>query len=168
MRTPRIIFTFCAVSVCAGIVSVRAEDPLDQALRALNAPGSGGVYFAQNSTSASFMPVPGPSEPKGNFSDLPIGFTPAATAAAQAKMDEMMKAKPPVAPAAESKPAVADKSADANYPGKQLGMKPILAPALPISPEKADRLAALLAKYKADQVSPEDYQKQRAAILAAP
>src|SRR5476651_951713 len=105
MRTPRIIFTFCAVSICAGIVSVRAEDTLDQQLHALNAPGNGGMYFAQNSPSASYMPVPGPSEPKGNFSDLPIGFTPAATAAAQAKMDEMMKAKPPVAPAADSKSA---------------------------------------------------------------
>jgi hypothetical protein len=155
------------MSICAGIVSVRAEDTLEQKMRGMDAPGNGGMYFAQNSTSASFMQVPGPSEPKGNFSDLPSGFTPAASAAAQAKMDEMMKANPPV-PAAESKPAVADKPADASYPGKQLGMKPILAPALPISPEKAGKLAALLAKYKADQVTPEDYQKQRAEIISAP
>jgi hypothetical protein len=55
-----------------------------------------------------------------------------------------------------------------NYPGKELGLKPIDVPPPPVSAEKEAQLQALLAKYVADQVSPEEYQQQRAAILAAP
>jgi hypothetical protein len=54
-----------------------------------------------------------------------------------------------------------------NYEGAD-SLKPIAAPALPISASKADRLAALLSKYKADQLTPEEYHQQRAAILAEP
>jgi hypothetical protein len=45
---------------------------------------------------------------------------------------------------------------------------PIIAPGLPISMTKEQRLQALLARYKADQVTPEQYHTQRAAILAEP
>lgn len=41
-----------------------------------------------------------------------------------------------------------------------------MAPALPISEDKQQKLQELLGKYKADQITPEEYQKQRAAILA--
>jgi hypothetical protein len=53
-------------------------------------------------------------------------------------------------------------------PGKEPGFKPIDAPALPISADKEAQLQALLAKYKADQITPVEYQKQRAEILAQP
>jgi len=55
-----------------------------------------------------------------------------------------------------------------DYAGKDLGMKPIAAPPLPISASKQERLEALLVKYKADQITPEEYHQQRAAILAEP
>jgi hypothetical protein len=45
---------------------------------------------------------------------------------------------------------------------------PIVAPSLPISMTKEQRLQALLARYKADQITPEEYHKQRATILAEP
>lgn len=45
---------------------------------------------------------------------------------------------------------------------------PIIAPAVPISMTKEQRLQELLAKYKADQITPEQYHTQRAAILAQP
>ncbi len=63
---------------------------------------------------------------------------------------------------------VAAKPANQNYLGKDLGMKPLPTPALPIAASQAARLQALLAKYKADQISPEDYHQQRAKILAEP
>jgi hypothetical protein len=44
----------------------------------------------------------------------------------------------------------------------------MVAPALPISADKEQQLDTLLAQYKANLISPEEYQKQRAAILAAP
>jgi hypothetical protein len=54
------------------------------------------------------------------------------------------------------------------FSGKGLGLKPIEVLALPISAAKEAQLRALLAKYKADQITPEEYQKQRAEILAQP
>ena len=54
------------------------------------------------------------------------------------------------------------------YVGKDIGLKPITAPALPISATKEEKLQALLTKYKADQISPEEYHRQRAAIIAEP
>jgi hypothetical protein len=52
--------------------------------------------------------------------------------------------------------------------GSDIGLRTMAAPALPIAASKATRLQALLTKYQADQISPEDYHKQRAAILAEP
>jgi hypothetical protein len=85
-----------------------------------------------------------------------------------AKAKKEKKQKP--APTAQSTaaPAQPANTAGNNYAGKDLGMKPIAAPALPIAASKEERLQALLVKYKADQISPEEYHQQRAAILAEP
>jgi 2-oxoglutarate dehydrogenase E2 component (dihydrolipoamide succinyltransferase) len=45
---------------------------------------------------------------------------------------------------------------------------PLEGPPLPISSEKQQQLRELLQRYKADQVTPEQYQTERAKILAAP
>ena len=42
---------------------------------------------------------------------------------------------------------------------------PMVAPALPIGESKQQKLQELLAKYKADQITPEEYHRQRAAII---
>ena len=79
------------------------------------------------------------------------------------------KAAQAQAQAAADKAKAAQAAADAVYfPGKELGFKPIQTPALPISADKQAKLDALLAKYQADKVSPEEYHKQRADILAQP
>jgi len=83
----------------------------------------------------------------------------AAQAAAQKQADEQA--------AAQAK-AKADAAAAAYYPGKELGFKPVQAAASPISPEKQAQLDSLLVKYQANQISPEAYHTQRAAILAQP
>lgn len=80
------------------------------------------------------------------------------------KKEEKPNATPVVQPAPVPQPVVEN----SYYPGKELGLKPISAPALPISASKAERLQALLEKYKADQITPEEYHQQRAAILAEP
>jgi hypothetical protein len=51
------------------------------------------------------------------------------------------------------------------YTGQDLGVPAMAAPVLPISATKEQKLDALDAQYKADQISPEEYFKQRAAIL---
>lgn len=43
---------------------------------------------------------------------------------------------------------------------------PIIAPALPLSGIQQQKLLDLLAKYKADQITPEEYHRQRAAIIS--
>jgi hypothetical protein len=45
---------------------------------------------------------------------------------------------------------------------------PLEGPPLPISSQKQQRLYELLQRYKADQVTPEQYQAERAKILAGP
>ena len=55
-----------------------------------------------------------------------------------------------------------------NYPGKDMGLGPITAPPLPISPAKQAQLQGLLERYKADQITPEQYHAERAKILAQP
>jgi len=76
---------------------------------------------------------------------------------------------PAVVTAPETKPVsvtpTPEKPANVNYPGKQLGLTPIEAPPLPISPDIEAQLRVLDAKYKADQISPKDYFQQREEIL---
>ena len=57
---------------------------------------------------------------------------------------------------------------NANFPGKEPGLKPGEAPPLEISGSKEARLQALLVAYKADQITPEQYHIERAKILAEP
>jgi hypothetical protein len=75
---------------------------------------------------------------------------------------------PPATP--KAKPVVKTPSNQNNaiISGKELGLKPIESPLLPISAAKEAQLQALLAKYKADQISPEEYHNRRAEILAQP
>jgi len=47
-----------------------------------------------------------------------------------------------------------------------LNPQPLVAPASPIPAGKEQRLAELLSKYKADQITPHEYHRQRASILA--
>jgi len=87
-------------------------------------------------------------------------------AKAAAEHAALATAATPAANKPEKKEKAKPEASD--YAGKELGMKPIAAPALPISASKEEQLQALLAKYKADQLTPEQYHKQRAAILAQP
>ena len=75
-----------------------------------------------------------------------------------------MPATPKVKPGMTSTP----NQNNAIFPGKELGLKPIETPLLPISAAQEAQLQALLAKYKADQITPEEYHRRRAEILAQP
>jgi hypothetical protein len=45
---------------------------------------------------------------------------------------------------------------------------PVMPVTLPADATKEQRLAELLRRYRGDEITPEDYHKQRAAILAEP
>ncbi len=134
--------------------------PVQPAARPLDANQLAAQRAAQMAALAAVMPV------------RPAVETPVKTKKPHSSAAPTAKPAVTVTPKPASQPAVAApppaKPAEANYAGKDLGMKPIAAPALPITASKEDRLAALLMQYKADQISPEEYHKQRAAILAEP
>ena len=52
------------------------------------------------------------------------------------------------------------------YPGKALGFNPIEPPPPPVSAEKQAALHALLTRYMANEVTPDQYQAERKKILA--
>jgi len=98
-----------------------------------------------------------------------------AEAAAQKQAHAQTTATPPkVVATPPAKPAVPEAApavkpplpANANYPGKSLGLPPYVAPPPPVSAQQEAQLQDLLAKYMANQISPDEYQKERAAILA--
>jgi hypothetical protein len=73
------------------------------------------------------------------------------------ELDAGQPVAPPVAPPVTSPAAP-------TFP--EVAFKPIEPLPSPVSGPKAQRLSELLRKYRADQITPEDYHKQRAAILA--
>jgi hypothetical protein len=86
-----------------------------------------------------------------------------AKAQKQAEKAKKAEAKPKCSQCEMKKTAVAPKSA-------QKGPIPqaLEAPPLPISADKETRLQELTKKYKAGDISPEQYHKERAKILAEP
>lgn len=108
--------------------------------------------------SGFFTPVPPASNPPvqaGGMRATSTGYYPGTPAQSN--------------PQPAAKPAPPDRSpASANYIGKSLGFQPIQAPPPPVSEQKQAALQSLLARYMANQISPEEYQKERAAILAEP
>lgn len=85
----------------------------------------------------------------------------AARAALEQKMQEMggAPAPQPSATPSAAKPVV-------SAPAKTTGERVITAPPLPINLSKEQKLDWLTQQYKADQITPEQYHEQRAAILA--
>jgi hypothetical protein len=71
--------------------------------------------------------------------------------------------KPPAAPVVKPPPPT-----DTGYAGKSLGLPPYVPPPPPVSAKKEAELHALLAKYMADQMTPDEYQKARSAVMAEP
>jgi hypothetical protein len=144
-----------------------AEKALDAKMAELNAP----VKSVQTSAPASVTPASSEEIEK-------------AKASLEQKMSQLNQQSPkpsppapvvaaptPAKPAAPEIPPAAEKPlnpASVNYPGKTLGLKPIAAPPLPISADKQAQLQALDAKYMANQITPEEYHKQRAEILGLP
>ena len=85
-------------------------------------------------------------------------------AKAQAAMEQKMKeldAQPPIAPAPP--PSMKPKTIK-GLPA----FPPLKGPPPAVAADKEQRLQELLRKYRADQVTPEEYHQQRAKILAEP
>lgn len=180
MTISKLLPAVCAFALGATCVTVRADDNPAQAAARIalakqlfelnaatnNAPAMAATNAAAPATSSK------EAKAKTKASKTVASQSPATNPApAAVNSPESQKAaaeKAALAMPPTAVPSQAGPTADAALAGRDLGMKPIAGPALPISATKADRLQALLAKYKADQITPEEYHQQRAAILAEP
>ncbi len=162
MKISKLLPVAAVFASCVGFNSILAQDnPAQAAARAalMKQMGQAQAPEPQTPPAASTTPAT-PAAPAAVSTEAaqPAGTPPAdPNAAAQEKARAALLAKmaePPPKPATIV-PTVA-------------GPVPIIAPAIPISMTKEQRLQELLAKYKADQVTPEQYHTQRAAILAEP
>ena len=153
MKISKLLTAVGVIAICASFASVRAQDnPAQAAAREALMKQMNQVQAPEPQTPAAAPAAPvAPAAPA-------VVVEPAAAA--------------PAAPAAVAAPAVvilqtnvvAAPPASVSIPSPA----PIVAPALPISMTKEQRLQALLAQYKSDQITPEQYHTQRAAILAEP
>lgn len=129
--------------------------------------------------------APAPAVADSRFAPLPAAApsqdVDKAREALHAKMNQLTAevAAPAVAPAAapvQPTPGAPAKPAAPRPPEQKFTVslkKPpvfetIQGPPSPLSQEKQQRLDALLAKYKADQITPEQYHAERAKIMAEP
>jgi len=139
-----------------------AQANANKAVAEVAAPGDAGQKEAAERAALAAAMAPGTNTAIQATTSASV--TPAATDATAKKEKKKKKDAAAVQPAA----VPPSTSATTNYIGQELGMKQLAGPALPISATKVERLQALLDKYKADQLTPEEYHQQRAAILAEP
>ncbi len=188
MQTSKFPLWICALTVCGGMMLHAEDTPAQAAARAaLNQKMQEveGTPAPAPATPAPATPPPAaaavqtPTETPAPAATPAPATAPAITepvvvqptdteaqARARAALNEKMAeiGTPAPAPVPTTASATASRVPAATAPG----FKPITAPALPINMTKAGKLEWLLSQYKADQITPEQYHKQRAEILAEP
>ena len=157
MKISKLLSVVGALAFCVSIATLRAQDNPAQA-----AAREALMKHMSESQASETLQTPPPAATVPAAPAAPVEAAPAAPtveAAAPAATAPIVIVSETNAPAA-SAPAAVSSTIPAPVP--------IVAPALPISMTKEARLQALLAKYKADQITPEQYHTQRAAIIAEP
>ena len=99
--------------------------------------------------------TPGPG---GAASTAPVEVQPATAVSSEASQSPAVQTGMPNPP----------DQVTAKVPGQELGLQPMEAPYVPISASQEVQLEDLLARYKANEVTPAEYHRQRTAILAQP
>ena len=102
--------------------------------------------------------IPSPAETKSAAEAAPVPV------AAPVVVAPIVVSSNPVKPGVTSPTNVIN----ANVPTKELGLKAIEPPLVPVSAAQEAQLLNLLEKYKANQISPEEYHQRRAEILVQP
>jgi hypothetical protein len=95
-----------------------------------------------------------------------IGSTAPVTPAPTATKPTVAAAPKPAEPAPVAVPAKPPEAPRPVAKGKALALAPLAGPASPLSANKQDQLAELLRRYKADEITPEQYHAERAKVLA--
>jgi hypothetical protein len=136
----------------------KAREALRQKLEELPAPPPESAPHPVVATPAPVQPAASPA-PAVTPPPTPPPATLSPATVAKAREAERLKTQQPSAQPPASVPPRKTKGLD--FP-------PLQGPPLPISAEKDQRLQVLLQKYKADQITPEEYHAARAKILAEP
>jgi hypothetical protein len=121
----------------------------------------------------------GPAEPLYvDPATLPAANAEALAKAQKALREKMQQPEPQFAPFVvatpnppprlSEPPPMAVTTPPAKKPKMSAGFPPIEGPPLPISADQNQRLTDLLQRYKTDQITPAEYQAERAKILAGP
>ena len=117
-------------------------------------PPAKAATTAPTSNSEFFSAVPPPSNPK-----VLVNGSAVSQPAAPGTNSVPPSAYIPAAPETTT-------SASVNNAAKELGLPPIMAPPVPVTPEQDAQLHTLLDQYIANEISPEQYQAARKKILA--
>jgi hypothetical protein len=197
MRISKLYLVICAAALCASRPILRADDnpnqaaaraALEQQMQSMDAqqatpnasssapaesakaaapaaastqsPATNPPAAAASSGNSLFGPVPPPSEglPASAISgqSTSTSNTPTAVQTQTSATNQSLLMEP------------SQNNDAANKSAKELGLKPIVAPPLPISADKQAQLRALLQKYEAGSISPVEYQVERKKILNLP
>jgi hypothetical protein len=185
MRIPKLLPVVCAAAFCAGFITVRAEDNPTQAAARAALMEKLNQWDVQQPPPAQPAQPTQPSQPSQPATSPAVVVTPSGAvqeqpgqptnapsktnvvAGKQSKKTAAPKTKPA---AAETKPVVVQPSKPASpaLSGKEPGLQPVKAPAPVIAADKKAKLQALLEKYEANQITPDQYHTERAKIMAAP
>jgi hypothetical protein len=142
MRISNSLSLVCAASLCLGSLTAWADPDTEAQAKAREA-----LRKALQDTDAGLY--------------KPVVTSPAASPEAIEKAREALRQK------IQESPAPAD--AAAAKPAKALpALKPLEGPASPLPATKQAALAELLKRYMADQITPREYQTERAKILSEP
>jgi len=166
MKISKLSATIGVFAVCVSFASVHAQDNSAQA--AARAALMKQMDQVQAPTAAPSTPVApvAPAAPAVVVTPNPSmeAAQPVIIVTADANTEAQNRARAALLQKMNATATAAQQPTTPGVPGRIA----IIAPALPISATKEQRLQALLMQYRADQITPQQYQTQRAAILAEP
>ena len=158
MQILKCFLTLCVAAFCLTALSLRADDNATQ---------------SASPVAKSQITIVRPAEPKKQAevnartckqADKPTKVK--AEPEKQSDAQTQKEAQTKVVKAKKSKPE--QSTTQAQVETKPATVKPVEKVPLPISADKQQRLTELLRKYKADELTSEQYQAERAKILAEP
>ncbi len=169
MQIPKIAVIFCTFALTATIV--QAADNADQAAARAALVAKLFELSAQEAQTNTFKVAPKTVAPVAAKATVAVEKPKAAAKVVaptvKTETKTVVKKDKPVVKKEAPKKEVVKKEIPAAKPVIKTSsdFAPIAAPALPLSAIKQQKLQDLLAKYKADQITPEEYHRQRAVIL---
>ena len=157
MQISKFPLWICALALCGGLTLHAQDNPAQAAARVALQKKMDELNNNPPPAPAIVAPVPAAVAPAAA---APAVVVPAAVAPAAAGAAAIEVTPAGAAPVAETPPAA---------PAVKIEpVKPVPAPAVSPALSKEEKLRWLLVRYKADQITPEEYHTQRAAILAEP